>query len=120
MIPTNFEDSLGYNSLFEAYEPVGTANDRGKGFGAMSAIPFFVYDAGPRSIYFSQLEASVGLGPTLTFGINLGELADFFLGWAGKDILQDDLSSIKPDRDPWRTFTPDRSKEDNGGDAFFE
>lgn len=40
--------------------------------------------------YYTNFEASVGLGPSVRLGFNPGELLDFLLGWFGVDIAGDD------------------------------
>ncbi len=47
-------------------------------------------EAGPA--YYTQIEVVVGLIPSVRAGFNPGELLDFFLGWFGVDIYDDDLS----------------------------
>ena len=43
--------------------------------------------------YFTQIQASVGLGGTLRIGVNPGELLDFILGWTTIDIYNDDIAT---------------------------
>ena len=43
--------------------------------------------------YLTQVEAVVGLGPSIRLGFNPGELLDFILGWVTLDIFNDDLNS---------------------------
>lgn len=45
--------------------------------------------------YYTQIEAVVALGPSFRFGFNPAELLDFFLGWFGTDILNDDREKLK-------------------------
>lgn len=45
--------------------------------------------------FFTQIEASIGVGGTLKLGLNPGELLDFLLGWAMLDIYGDDLETRK-------------------------
>jgi len=40
--------------------------------------------------YLTQIEAVVGLGPTLRLGLNPGELVDFVVGFFGFDLYNDD------------------------------
>ena len=46
----------------------------------------------PHWSYLTQIEAVVGLGPTIRLGFNPGELLDFFFGWTTLDLFQDDLN----------------------------
>jgi hypothetical protein len=45
--------------------------------------------------YLTQIEAVIGLGPSIRLGFNPGELLDFFLGWTTIDIFNDDLARKK-------------------------
>lgn len=47
-------------------------------------------DPGPVHFY-TGIEAVIGLGPTLRFGVNPGEVVDFIIGWTTLDIFNDDL-----------------------------
>lgn len=47
---------------------------------------------GNKAHYYTQIEAAVGLGPSLRLGFNPGELLDLVLGWASVDIYGDDVS----------------------------
>jgi hypothetical protein len=46
--------------------------------------------------YFTQIEGVVALGPSIRLGLNIGELLDFVVGWAGLDIYGDDLEIPRP------------------------
>lgn len=48
-------------------------------------------DARTRWKHLTQVEALLGLGPSLRLGFNPGELLDFILGWTTIDIFNDDL-----------------------------
>lgn len=50
--------------------------------------------------YYTQIEVGGGLGLTLRFGFNAGELLDFVLGWAGIDFFDDDIETRKRHRSP--------------------
>ena len=41
--------------------------------------------------YYAQMEAVIGLGPSIRLGFNPGEVLDFVLGWFTIDIFNDDL-----------------------------
>lgn len=43
--------------------------------------------------YWTQCEVGLGIGYPIRLGFNIGELADFFLGWFGIDIYGDDLEA---------------------------
>jgi hypothetical protein len=45
-----------------------------------------------------QVEVVAGLGGTVRLGFNLAEFADFLLGWARADLLDDDVGYIIEDR----------------------
>jgi len=45
--------------------------------------------------YYTQIEAVVGLIPSLRLGFNPGELLDFILGWGNIDIYKDDIEMKK-------------------------
>lgn len=45
--------------------------------------------------YFFQFEVSAGLFGGLRAGFNLAELADFLLGFAGIDLLRDDVAGLQ-------------------------
>ncbi len=53
--------------------------------------------------YFFQIEALVGLGPTVRLGFNPAELLDFILGWTTVDIFGDDLETRKSNQAMHRT-----------------
>lgn len=44
--------------------------------------------------YWTQVEAAVGWTRTVRFGINIGELVDFLLGWTTIDIFADDMDPV--------------------------
>ena len=48
-------------------------------------------DGGGNPAYYTQVEATLGLGILLRVGLNPGELLDFILGWTTLDIFRDDL-----------------------------
>ena len=60
----------------------------------VTPFPFAAANRYP-ACYFTQFDLTVGLGRSLTLGINPGELIDFLLGWVGIDIYGDDLSRNK-------------------------
>ena len=41
--------------------------------------------------YFTQIEVAAGFGLVTRVGFNPGELLDFFLGFAGVDLYDDDV-----------------------------
>ena len=45
--------------------------------------------------YLTQVEVQDGVVLTYKVGFNLGEFADFILGWRGLDFLDDDMSRKK-------------------------
>jgi hypothetical protein len=76
------------------------ATERGKGFYAGSRIPFITTDVSPPRdtnssrhpySYYTQLEATIGVGLTINLGFNPGELFDFLLGWTTLDVFDDDI-----------------------------
>jgi hypothetical protein len=50
--------------------------------------------------YLTQIEAVIGLGPSIRLGFNPGELLDFILGWSTIDIFNDDLKDVAPRKAP--------------------
>jgi hypothetical protein len=46
--------------------------------------------------YYTQIEAVLAVGPSVRVGFNPGELLDFFLGWFGIDIMNDDIGTKTP------------------------
>lgn len=50
---------------------------------------------GPPWQYYWQIEVAAGLGVGLRLGLNLGEMADFMLGWAMIDIANDDTKGAR-------------------------
>ena len=87
---------------FFAMEGSSFGTDRRKDyFAASRGLPFVIDHCGGandsaagRIHYFSQAEVLVGLGVTLRFGVNPGELLDFVLGWFTVDLLRDDAKSL--------------------------
>lgn len=63
--------------------------DRGKCIYAYSPLPFVA--KGYHAAYYTQIEAVIGLGPSIRIGFNPGELIDFILGWGMVDIFRDDI-----------------------------
>ena len=57
------------------------------------AVPFILLPERNRATYYFQLEAVVGLVPSLRLGFNPLELTDFLLGWTTLDILGDDIGT---------------------------
>lgn len=45
--------------------------------------------------YYTQIECAVAFFPGFRMGFNLGELADFFCGFAGYDMFKDDNTTIE-------------------------
>jgi len=60
----------------------------------VTPLPFAAANRYP-ACYFTQFDLTVGLGRSLTLGINPGEFIDFLLGWVGLDMYGDDLSRIR-------------------------
>ena len=77
------------------------AEERGKCFEVAGVAPFIMLPKRTTQAdsyathYFTQVEASLGLGLTLRMGLNPGELLDFILGWTAIDIYEDDLKTRK-------------------------
>jgi len=55
------------------------------------AVPFLLLPQEHRATYYCQLEAVIGLVPSLRLGFNPAELLDFIAGWTTLDILSDDM-----------------------------
>jgi hypothetical protein len=85
VIPT--KDSIG---LFGAEILSLTGDNRGKQFEDQCNIPF-IYSLEPGGPNWTLIEIVVAAGPSLRLGFNPGELLDFFLGWFGIDIYDDDV-----------------------------
>jgi hypothetical protein len=56
------------------------------------------------SPYYYQIEGVAALGLSVRFGVNLAELADFLVGFAGVDLLNDDIAE-------WESFMRRRASE---------
>ena len=106
----------------------GLPHYRGKKYEAGGFIPFcsWIRDHGwtPSYMvwhYYTDIEFAVGLYYSLRLGFNFGECADFFLGFVGVDIFNDDLNDtddrpyyVNPNgKSGWRvkTFMGDYFKE---------
>lgn len=46
--------------------------------------------------YYSELRITVAAGAALTLGFNVGEFADYIMGWFHYDIYGDDYATLKP------------------------
>ena len=73
-----------------------TAIARGKTYEAQGLCPLVMRPVHCRpglypTYFLAQVEAVVGLGPSIRLGFNPGELLDFILGWTTLDIYKDDL-----------------------------
>ncbi|MCK5805425.1 MAG: hypothetical protein KAI66_21520 [Lentisphaeria bacterium] len=54
-------------------------------------------------LHLTRMELAGGLGLTFRLGLNLAELADFFLGWATVDFLHDDIVGVvEAERGPYQ------------------
>ena len=73
--------------LVPSYEDRGKSISFGHGF---PFVPHSPWSHGNPAKY-TQIELIAGLGRTLRFGFNPGELLDFILGWFTIDIYGDDL-----------------------------
>jgi len=98
---TEFRGKMRLPFSEESFSP---KDGRGKGFGAISQMPFvttgFVTHDCPHGAplipaYWTQLEAQAGVLWTLRVGLNLGEALDFLLGWAMLDLHVDDLGYLE-------------------------
>jgi hypothetical protein len=78
--------------------PYEQRNKEFKGFGIIVPGVMTYMDA-PAS-YYSQIEVAGGFIGTFRVGFNPGELLDFFLGWGGIDIYNDDLASNRQKAKP--------------------
>lgn len=94
------EHGMDLNLLICGVEVSNTGDvivERGKEFNTINLIvPVSIADPASSRLkphYFFQIEALIGLGPTLRLGVNLGELVDFILGWTTVDIFNDDFES---------------------------
>jgi hypothetical protein len=82
--------------------PPGPANAPGKEGTRPSyyeaANFFFLLIPNPSiKTWWWQVEIVAGLGGTVRLGFNAAELADFLLGWAGVEILHDDVEAAPQD-----------------------
>lgn len=106
----------------------GMPHYRGKKYEACGYLPFltWVHDHGwtPGYMvwhYYTDIEIAIGLYYSLRLGFNVGEFADFCLGFVGVDIFNDDLNDtderpyyVNPNgKKGWRvkTFMGDYFKE---------
>ncbi|MBN2589521.1 MAG: leucine-rich repeat domain-containing protein [Sedimentisphaerales bacterium] len=63
---------------------------RGKGY----SWDFIEFQHSGEWFNLGQIEAAVGLGVGVRAGINIFEIADFFVGFAGIDICNDDIAGV--------------------------
>jgi hypothetical protein len=70
--------------------PASLSSLRGKDVRANSWFPCWA--AGEGAAFYTQVEASAGLGLMVRVGFNPGEMLDFLLGWTTADIYGDDLA----------------------------
>ena len=57
----------------------------------VSRVPFLSKVLPFSHPYNYQIEAVIGLGPSIRLGCNFAEMLDFLLGWFGFDLLHDDI-----------------------------
>ena len=91
--------AMDINLLFCGVETSNTGDEivrRGKKFSTWNYIvpvEYGIFSSHLNPEYFFQVEALIGLGPTVRLGLNFGELLDFILGWTTIEIFNDDLNS---------------------------
>jgi hypothetical protein len=92
--------ALDINLLICGVESSNTGDEivrRGKEFNTFNVIvPVAIVEPQSSQLnpeYFFQVEALIGLGPTVRVGLNFGELLDFLLGWTTIDIFGDDIET---------------------------
>ena len=95
--------STGYEWFRAPFDVSKISEQRGKLYEVEGIAPFLMVPKREPSsnsnpaYYYTQLEASLGLGLTIRLGFNPGELVDFLFGWFGVDIYSDDLQGKRPD-----------------------
>jgi hypothetical protein len=89
-VGSNWPTYSGYEQFsFGLHTP---ASCRGKDIVASSPVPLLAVSRKPS--YYADVEVVVGLLFSLRIGINPLEIVDFLAGWAGVDILGDDLTHV--------------------------
>jgi len=95
--------ALDINLLICGAESSNTGDDivrRGKEINTFNVIvPVMIVEPQSSQLnpeYFFQVEALIGLGPTVRLGLNCAELLDFIIGWTTIDIFNDDLGQRTP------------------------
>jgi len=87
-----------YSTGNDQFRPLGVPKERGKQVNSWSST-FLVTHDNPQHI--GQVEAVLGLGGSVRFGVNVGELLDFLVGIFGCDLFNDDLA-MRPFREEQR------------------
>jgi hypothetical protein len=78
-----------YSTGNDQFRPLGIPKERGKQVDSWSST-FLVTHDNPQ--HLGQVEVVLGLGASVRFGFNAGELLDFLVGIFGGDIFDDDLA----------------------------
>jgi len=102
---TNEEEALDFEAVIIGMDGFNSGNPlRNKSCGSMNILGFnypvsFKTPPPPHPYYFyTQLDVAVCVIGGGRFGFNIGELADFALGWFGIDIYGDDVGIIETDK----------------------
>lgn len=93
----------------QAFLPNETALARGKGFAYTYVLPLWekedaeweadMMEGG--NFNHGQFEVAANLLVGFRLGFHVGEIADFFLGWFGVDLLKDDAKATRARRERW-------------------
>jgi len=85
-----------WQAIIIGYKASGSKATRGRECGTRQIACFadgtelFGWNCPPCYYALGKIEARAGLGVGLHIGLHLGEIADFFLGWFGADLMSDD------------------------------
>jgi len=98
-----------WQAIVIGYKCSGTKAPRGRDCGTRQIACFadgteLFGTSGSCPYAMGQVEARVGMGIGLHAGVHMGEIADFFLGWFGIDIFNDDLEAKKKKRNNRTSF----------------
>jgi hypothetical protein len=78
-----------YSTGNDQFRPLGIPKERGKQVDSWSSTFLVTHDS-PE--HMGQIEIVLGLGATVRFGVNTGEILDFLIGVFGGDLFNDDLA----------------------------
>lgn len=87
---------------YDRFDLLGEESDRRRNYAGVSWVPFctfpsegceWIQPVRPDTLkYYGQIEAVVGLGPSIRVGFNPVEFVDFVCGWFLIDFSEDDMA----------------------------